>query len=398
MELLVQPYSHSVGDTLQHFLLDSEGYDIFYIIVAYAKNSGISRIRPFIEIFKRNGGIVKAVVGIDQCNTSYQGLQQLLELCDELFIFHNENVSRTFHPKIYAFQKNSEKGVLIVGSSNLTAGGLYSNYEASCLERFDLSTEGNREIFEEFISLFSNYSTSSNLSIRASAELLTELLENGYLSDEDTERPGSTPVSDGLTIYRKSEHIFGTESIPIPPLPRLPETPATDQLASIPSDLLAPALEVQGEQPSEETEHGELLWRKNNLPRSDAQDVDSGTNPTGVLKFTQAGWKVNERIIDQTTYFRDDVFGNSIWEQIGSNPDIFSTRVRFHVRILGEDVGQYELQIRHKPSGEAGQGNYTTYMSWGELSKFLGNRVVGRQLSLFAPRDGLQQPYFIEID
>ena len=54
-----------------------------------------------------------------------------------------------------------------------------------------------------------------------------------------------------------------------------------------------------------------LVWQKINLPKSNVQQIKSGTAYPGSLKLTQTKWKINGTIIDQTTYFRQTTFDNS---------------------------------------------------------------------------------------
>ena len=79
------------------------------------------------------GGTAKFTVGIDIENTSQEGLQDLLTLQDagnaQTFIYHNEDDSTTFHPKVYLF-KSDTLARLIIGSNNLTQAGLFTNTEA----------------------------------------------------------------------------------------------------------------------------------------------------------------------------------------------------------------------------------------------------------------------------
>lgn len=104
MKLLDQPHRQVVGDKLKEILSNNAeyGFDTFYILVAYVKTSGVSRLQSEIEQFKSSGGQVKAVVGIGQKNTSIQGLQQLLPLCDNISIYHNENQNIEF-PKNWMY-------------------------------------------------------------------------------------------------------------------------------------------------------------------------------------------------------------------------------------------------------------------------------------------------------
>lgn len=76
---------------------------------------------------------------------------------------------------------------------------------------------------------------------------------------------------------------------------------------------------------------GNLLWRKR-LNRSDAQQTSEGTNPTGCLRFTQAR-KDNAAVIDQTKFFRKQLFGKFDWKEIKKHPYEEAAQVPFHITI-----------------------------------------------------------------
>ena len=46
----------------------------------------------------------------------------------------------------------------------------------------------------------------------------------------------------------------------------------------------------------------------------------------------------------------------------------------FHVFIDGVDQGVHDLKVQDKPSGEAGQHNYTSGLHWGPLVPILASR------------------------
>ena len=52
------------------------------------------------------------VVGIDQKNSSIEGISELLSICTNLYIYHNELLTQTFHPKIYIFEKENTKSTV----------------------------------------------------------------------------------------------------------------------------------------------------------------------------------------------------------------------------------------------------------------------------------------------
>ena len=137
----------------------------------------------------------------------------------------------------------------------------------------------------------------------------------------------------------------------------------------------------------------ELLWRKK-MTKTDAQRQIG--NPTGDLRLTRAGFKIGNQDIDQTRYFRYDIFGSQVWvSQLGKIPKEMC-QINFKIRFDGEDVGEDVLTIQHKPSGESSQSNYTTGIRWGPwLSHLLINEYdcTGKTLSLWKHHDD----FLIEI-
>jgi len=65
MKLLNQPFNGQLGDQLIK-LLDSPNYHTLNIVVAFAKSSGVLRIKNSLESFRKRGGIVNAYVEIPQ--------------------------------------------------------------------------------------------------------------------------------------------------------------------------------------------------------------------------------------------------------------------------------------------------------------------------------------------
>jgi hypothetical protein len=98
-------------------------------------------------------------------------------------------------------------------------------------------------------------------------------------------------------------------------------------------------------------------------------------NQTGDLRLTQARFEYRGKVIDQTKYFRYEVFGSGKWREPVKPPQGIkgpytyrevSTFV-FKIMIQLERVRLLELEVSHKMSGEAGQGNYTTGIRWGPV-------------------------------
>lgn len=169
MEIINQPFQQALGFQLID-ALRSEKYCAFRFAVAYAKTSGVNRLLPYMQQFKSAGGQIEGVVGIDQCNTSYEALQALSSVCGRLYVYHSEDWSRTFHVKAYCFEEPSGKSWLAIGSNNFTAGGLFGNYEASIAAKTDGA------MVQQFQELFQHYSDVNSSCCKAADQPFIELL------------------------------------------------------------------------------------------------------------------------------------------------------------------------------------------------------------------------------
>ena len=105
-----------------------------------------------------------------------------------------------------------------------------------------------------------------------------------------------------------------------------------------------------------------LLWQKK-MTKTDAQR-QSG-NQTGDLRLTKAGFRIRGKVIDHTSYFRQEIFGDCDWEIVDENSNKEVANCIFNVDVVGVYSGKTELTISHKPLGESSQGNYTTGIRWG---------------------------------
>ncbi|MFB6144076.1 MAG: DUF1524 domain-containing protein, partial [Candidatus Nanohaloarchaea archaeon] len=173
-------------------------------------------------------------------------------------------------------------------------------------------------------------------------------------------------------------------------------------LLNIPRDQLEETEDEEDEVEDEidfpDAEKGSLVWEKKDLPKSDAQHVGGNTNVTGQLRFGQAGFKTENGLINQYTYFREQVFGDKDWREKEDDPDMEVADVWFHVEIEGEDLGYHQLEVRHKPEWEAGQRNVTTMLRWGDLIDEVKERdITGDDFKLYRSEDG-GEPFYIVIE
>ncbi len=152
--LMVKPliYEHQLVAEARRELVAAKEFQIAIALVSLA---GVNKIYQSLEKCIEKGGSGRVLVGVD-LPSHPDAIERLLSLKArypskiELKYFRPLK-NRIFHPKLFLFKRRNGKGMAIIGSSNLTNGGLEENYEANVL--LELSGSAN-QLFEYFEELF----------------------------------------------------------------------------------------------------------------------------------------------------------------------------------------------------------------------------------------------------
>lgn len=209
-----QNLAHHFGLFLQE-TIRTENWQEASAAIAWVRRSGTRHVLPSLTEFLGRGGVARFTVGVDIENTSREGLQDLLSLEEigdsETFVYHNEDQSVTFHPKVYLFT-NPTDARLIVGSNNLTEAGLFSNTEAG----LQIDTPANSEIITEAQAMLAAWrDTESGFTRRLDVNLLRDLSRLGYVQTEQTLRQ-RRQASQRAHPATAREKLFRGQRIPIP--------------------------------------------------------------------------------------------------------------------------------------------------------------------------------------
>lgn len=356
--IITQP-DHQLGNEISTLLETDAGFREITFVSAFVSLRTVLRLREDLLALESRGCAIRFIVGIDLGGTSQEVLQELLRWNTETFVFHNAIRWATFHPKVYLFRSDSS-ATLILGSNNLTEGGFYTNYEAA--SRLDFSFPGDQDEYRNHINALDLFLNPEGGTVhRLTADLIQTLTERGELpSEEEAKRT------------RKEQKEQRERRNNIPTNPFSPEITARPPLLSghLRSEEPRAVREEQVENeelPAAAKPEGVLVWRKT-LTASDVLQVSERANPVGGVRLTQARFEYPPgHRINQTTYFRR-LFDGYGWEQERGGHrrgDQEHTFVPIHIIIRGVDYGIRNFEISHKPSGEAGQGNYTTILRWG---------------------------------
>jgi HKD family nuclease len=178
MRVILQPFTtRNLSDTLLEALDGKYGqFHSFQAAVAFAKLSGVQILEEPLRRFSQNGGYVRIAIGIDQFGTSSEALAKLFDSVGssgQIWINHDSRPYITFHPKIYLFE-GMDTALVIIGSGNLTQGGLQTNDEASSINILDLSNSDDQSILNEVKLALDGWCNSTEQNVK---RLSTDLLE-----------------------------------------------------------------------------------------------------------------------------------------------------------------------------------------------------------------------------
>lgn len=138
---------------LTEILKAIESFDEIIICVAFLKCSGLNFL---IEKLNEKKDKTIFYVGLDFFLTEPTALRQLLNYGHKVFLTQKSKV--TFHPKIFYFKRKKDITVF-VGSSNLTYGGLETNFETSIV----FQTVTNSKIDNELKQAFNSFDKNSKV-------------------------------------------------------------------------------------------------------------------------------------------------------------------------------------------------------------------------------------------
>ena len=167
------------------------------------------------------------------------------------YVFHNRNLRATFHPKLWVFDDGADARV-IVGSGNLTGGGLFTNYEAGWVADLQLAPDSTGRWASIESALAAWFDCSTGLARKLDAELLARLVQSGRVGPEvftPEEPTPATAESDHGGEAAADEPWFPSVHVPLPPSatsageqqPSSPETAEPEQPATtVPSANAAP--------------------------------------------------------------------------------------------------------------------------------------------------------------
>jgi len=359
----------------------------FLASVAYVKEDGVKAIEISIRPVA-DRSIVFA--GIRNDLTSIQAVKRLLGLNIQLYAIDTATRQSIYHPKLYVVANDAHARV-IVGSANLTFGGMYNNIEISTLMELDCANEDDAAFLGDakkaFESLINDY-PDHVFKIRDTAHA-EELFTQGRLADETVIPPPST----GSTIKKGSRDSLDPMNLNLRQKPR-PKAATVAPPAAQPraGEKTPAALSLPAGPPV-----SHLVWQSNALSERDLNVPSGGpgTHKTGSMGFKKGAWEME----DLRHYFRDEVFKGLAWTPKGASHE--RANAKCELIIKGVNYGTFEVELGHDTRTNTRsyeQHNMMTDIKWGEATKYVAQRdLLGRILYLYR-KDTNPPEFVIEID
>jgi HKD family nuclease len=176
--------SNTVHYYLRKSFLDSN-YDSFIGFSAYTKKAGLNLISKELLEAKDRFKSLTFYLGMAEKGTSKEALEFLLENDIKTYTFCS-NSTFIFHPKIFFFEGDFEKR-MIIGSSNLTKTGLAinGNIEASVLLDYSKSDSSGLKLQRQYFEYFDEIISGKNEFVKLlTQEALDKFIKDGIVVEE----------------------------------------------------------------------------------------------------------------------------------------------------------------------------------------------------------------------
>ena len=395
-EFILQGFTKRTHGMAIRELFDLPEIQKVVLSVAFVSESGVDQI---VAELKAHAARVTVFAGIRNDITSHQGLKRLHAIASKLYVVDTGSRMVVFHPKIYMVRSKSHARLLL-GSANLTLGGLNNNIEAGMLINFDLANAADKAVVDEIeaqlTALPADY-PGNILKISSVAEL-DSMLASGRLVDEMAIPPPRPTTSAGTA---GASDLIGRIKLKVPPIRRA--------LVAAKARKKPKVLKHAGPTVTSATTSGtistvvgvefELVWQSKPLSRH-ALDIpkSSRTHPAGSINLGKGLLPI---LVDQRHYFRNEVFSALAWTPKNATGKVEEAYAKFQLIVKGISYDEFDLRIDHDTDTTTptyAQSNVMTRLSWGLMRAHIARPdLLGRTLALY--RDKADPTLFLlEID
>lgn len=363
------------------------------VSVAFVREPGLDAVEAAIKPIATKA---RFFIGIRNDITSIQAVKRLLAMKVRLYAVDTGSRDILFHPKLY-LAASASKATVIIGSANLTFGGLHNNIEVSTRVNLDLSCAADKAFCDEVTKAFAEMLKGhpQHVFLIKDNKHAEELFESGRLSDENFISAPSTTSS-----VKKGER---------DDLPRMKLTHAARRRIKAP--VIKAAQATKPKKPTKAAPPAAvpsasavryLVWESKPLMERDL-NIPTGTNTAATGSMGLKKGALDDDNVDHRHYFRDEVFADLAWakDMSPAKAHIERAHANFELIVKNLNYGVFNLLLSNNTNLDSKsylQGNFMTQIHWGESKKYIAKAdLLGRILYLYR-KDTTPPEFTIEID
>jgi HKD family nuclease len=359
------------------------------VSVAFVREPGLDAVEAAI---KPVAAKAKFFIGIRNDITSIQAVKRLLAMKVKLYAVDTGSRRIIFHPKLY-LAASGRKATVIIGSANLTSGGLHNNIEVSSHINLDLFNTADKKFCIDVINAFSTMLKNHPKHVFQikDEKQVDELFESGRLADENLIPAPSTTSSvkkgERDDLPRMKLNYTAPPQIKVPVIKSASATKPKKPAKAAPS-VATPSISAVRY----------LVWESKPLSERDL-NIPTGINTaaTGSMGLKKGALDG----IDQRHYFREEVFADLTWTPDPPPKRWERAYAEYELVVKNLNYGVFNLRLSHNTDQNSisyHQKNFMTQLHWGDTKKYIAKTdLLGRILYLYR-KDTTPPEFTIEID
>jgi HKD family nuclease len=376
-------------------LFDVDDVERVILSVAFVSENGVEQIEHQL---KAHGKHLHVFAGIRNDITSHQGLARLHAIAgSKLYTVDTGSRNILFHPKLYLV-RGKTRARAVIGSANLTLGGLNNNIEAGMIIDFDLANNADNAVVEKIESDFAALPADHPVNVvQVSAiAVLDAMLASGRIVDELAVPPPRPTTS--ASASGPSDTIPRIKLKVRPLHPRQPHGAKKSKPAKAASPAKAgtPALKAA---PATVGVEYEIMWQSKELEERDLQ-IPTGTNThaTGSMSLDQG---LLDNAIDFQRYFRDNVFYALDWNISPRYKSTEEGKAIFRITISGINYGEFTMTVKHsigKSLVGITQRNALSGLRWGVVKPIIARKELLKRTATIYRDKADPTRFLLDID
>ena len=390
---------HALGSWFGEVLLGPTTITALRVQTGFFGSDALGYFESTLQDLTQSDGHARLLVGSNGGITPRAAVAELLKITGQPRAGLRVGVvsfrSGFFHPKAFHFERADGTATAYVGSANLTGSGATSlHVEAGIV--VDTAQGDPQAVLDSIADAIDAWFTQARpgfYPVTTDADLdaleATDVL--GVPAPPRPPRKSQAPKG-GSTPGHSLKPLVAMPAIQTPLAPKsqgMPPTAHTGQPSSSSTGTTGPIATPASSPatPSPPTPAGAVKHWGKTLSNSDAQRKKQG-NQRGAITLVQGDYRGK---IDQTLYFRNDLFSQETWTPGTANTGqpIETAMVPMHVTINETYHGVMDFKVTNASNREAAQNNYTAELHVEPVTPlFRQTDMSGRHLDIALDANG----------